>query len=123
MRKLNIKLDVMDWDIHYLFLAKNENISAVGTKLGMTEDDINEVNQVQERNVHGGGLTLTHGNQRKTIVVIYPLRNKQEEVDIISHETHHVVYRICEHIAIFDVETPALMMGYIMKILRKNKFV
>lgn len=121
MKQIDLKLDFLDWRIIFFVTdKKDKNVNEIGIQYNMLEEDITYINDKLDRKCFNGGVTLSHTNRRLTLVFIYLTTSKSEQVGILSHETRHVVDRICEHNSIEDIETPAYIMGYLMREVYKK---
>lgn len=115
MKQITIRLDIFQWDVHYFFISKKDkDINDIAEKYKMLDEDRNDINDKMSKNYMNGGLCLTHYDNMVTIVFIYPQTTKKNLFNLIGHETWHVVDRLTEKHNINDVETSALIQGYLL---------
>ncbi len=116
MKYLKFKIDIYDWDIHYIETENKkdaDNIIRKLSQLRISDEMKKEVREEIENDVINGGEHFWNSTTRLSILLLYKTSNKEEKINIICHEKRHTEDRICEHLGIKDTEAVAFIAGYI----------
>jgi len=85
-------------------------------KEGIPNEDINNTRSIVEKEMVDGGDTWYDLNKRSIAVVFYPFSTERNKVEIYCHEKRHVEDRILQYFRVDDIESSALLAGYLGKI-------
>ena len=122
MKYKKFKIDVYDWDIYYLEVEKKndaEKVEKILKKLTVPEDDIKDIIEGINRSCINGGEHLFYLQRRYSIIFLYKSTKRKRKIEMISHETRHVVDRMKKYLNLKGTEAPAYITGYIMRKLYK----
>jgi hypothetical protein len=122
MKSKKFKIDVYDWNIYYLETEKksdSKKVEKIFKKLTVPEDDIKDIIGGINRSCINGGEHLFYLGGRYSIIFLYKSTKRKKKIEMISHETRHVVDRMKEYLNLEGTEASAYITGYIMKKLYK----
>ena len=71
------------------------------------------VSEYLDRGSYGGGDTFYNFSSRSILVVFYGFRTEGSRYEVYSHEKRHVEDRILEHMSVHDIESAALLAGFL----------
>jgi len=74
-----------------------------------TEDIINNVS----KGVHDGGMAFTNIRKRQGTIFLYKQTSVKEKTNTLSHEKRHLEDRILEEYSIQDIESAAMLSGFL----------
>ena len=80
---------------------------------GMESDDIESVKDNVERDCEDGGDTFRNFRFKKMLVIFYRMSSIKMRENIWSHEKRHIEDRILQFLNIDDIETSAILAGYL----------
>ena len=60
-----------------------------------------------------GGTTYRQMNSKRIFVLFYPFENDRIKDEVYSHEKRHIEDRILEFFGVNDIESAALLAGYL----------
>lgn len=88
------------------------------------KDDIDSVMDNvdnKEYDMRDGGDTFYRLIQREMVVIFYPFSSDEAKEEIMGHEKRHIEDRILKFFSIDDIETSALLAGFLSKQFYKFK--
>ena len=80
---------------------------------GMEAADIEYVKDNVERDCEDGGYTFRNFRFKKLLVIFYRMSSSKIRENIWSHEKRHIEDRILQFLNIDDIETSAILAGYL----------
>lgn len=116
MKIKKIKLPIFDFDITFIEVEnKSDDLKIIAplSAINYPKEMIEEVCDNIKRDVYDGGDTIRNMEMMRIVVIVYRCKSESTRRNVINHELRHVVDRICEHLSINDIETPAYITGYL----------
>lgn len=65
------------------------------------------------RNACNGGTTFRNMQMKSIVVVFFRMRTLADRAEVYSHEKRHIEDRVLEWASVDDIETSALLAGYL----------
>ena len=110
------EIPIFDFQLHIIQLEENDTLNDVEEKLddfGIKGTERPFINP----SMVDGGHTLSNGEARMIVVFFHQFTSEEEKIETYGHEIRHIVDRICIFLDIQDLETCALLSGYIEKLI------
>lgn len=108
-------IPIFDFTLNIIQLQGKETLSEIDEKLedlDIKGDEICFINP----NLVDGGHTLTNERKKTIVVFFHAFTSEEERIKIYGHEKRHIVDRLCLCLNIQDLESAALLSGYIEQI-------
>ena len=117
MKKIKFNVPIYDMEITCLILDKNddfmETIYPQIKNFPLPNEEFATINNNVQEHLHSGGTTYRFMTSRKILVLIYPCKSEKERRNVLNHEKRHVEDRILEHFGVKDIESSALLAGFL----------
>lgn len=111
-----IKLPIFDFDITFIEVEdKSDSLKVIAplSSINCTKELIDDICENINNDVRDGGDTYRNLGMRKIVIFLYKCNSESKRRKVLNHELRHAVDRICEHLSIEDIETPAYITGYL----------
>lgn len=121
MRTQKIHIPIFDYDLTVVEIEVNDNgrqLSKLMKGFECKEEDIDSQQEYIDKHCMDGGNCFRNLDKKSFLVILLPCTSEGRRRNVLAHELRHVVDRLCEHINIEDIETPAYITGYIYEKLK-----
>ncbi len=118
MKTTRIKIPIFDFTVTLVEIESKEDAQEVFKPLRAIKYPDSEIAEISEQVARGckdGGHCIRNTDMRHIVVVVHECSKASERRQVLAHEFRHVVDRICEHLRIEDIETPAYLAGYLAR--------
>jgi hypothetical protein len=109
------KIEVYDWHLHVVMLDLDSDIEEVKEfvedKLELHKEDVSPIENI--KGMVDGGSHYYNLDERKSIILLYPMTSRARLCNILGHEMQHVVDRIMDYCGIDDLEARAYLAGHL----------
>lgn len=116
MEKLDFQIPLYKIDVTLVQVESKEDESAVTELLesiGAEDEDIECTINYIKRGVVDGGDTYRNFERKCIIVVFYLMEDDISRAEVYSHEKRHVEDRVLEFCGVDDIESAALLAGFL----------
>ena len=114
MKKLEFQLPFYKVDITLLQVESKDDEEDVATLLRSI--NVNHIEHIINGIKHGavnGGDTYRDLNNKRMVVLFYPMEDDMSRAEIYSREKRHVEDRVLEFYGVDDIESAGLLAGYL----------
>ena len=87
------------------------NVTALLNENGIK--DVWDVETCIKEERRDGGDAFRNLNERKIVVVFYPFSSNNEMENVYSHEKRHIEDRVLNYFGVNDIESAALLAGFL----------
>ena len=114
MKKLNFQLPLYKVDITLLQIESKKDEGYVAELLkSIDADDPEYTLDGIRRGAVNGGDTYRDLNNKRMIVLFYPMEDNTHRAEIYSHEKRHIEDRVLEFYGVNDIESAGLLAGFL----------
>lgn len=108
-------IPIFDFTLNLIQLQGQETLQEINEKLD--DFDIKGEERIFiNPELVDGGHTLTNERQKTIVVFFHGFTSEEERIKTYGHEKRHIVDRLCLSLNIQDLESAALLSGYIEQI-------
>lgn len=114
MKKMEFQLPYYKVDITLLQIESENDADEVTTLLkSMDVEDIEYTLDGIRRGAVNGGDTYRDLNNKRIVVLFYPMEDNTHRAEIYSHEKRHIEDRVLEFYGVNDIESAGLLAGFL----------
>lgn len=116
MKKKKIKIPIYNIDVTVIEVENKYDADSVCKEVESICTEIEYIDTIRraiENEEHDGGETIRNLLLRKVLVIIYECSSKKTRREIIGHEKRHIEDRILEFFNINDIESAAMLAGFL----------
>lgn len=114
MKKMKFKLPYYKVDITLLQIESEKDTNEVSTLLKSmnVKDQEYTLNGIRCGAVNGGD-TYRDLNNKRMVVLFYPMEDNTHRAEIYSHEKRHIEDRVLDFFGVDDIESAGLLAGFL----------
>ena len=116
MKKISFTIPMFYFDVTLLQVESKDDSKQVEKaciSFGMESEDIDSVKDNVECDCEDGGDTFRNFRFKKLLVIFYRMSSSKMRENIWAHEKRHIEDRILQFLNIDDIETSAILAGYL----------
>lgn len=114
MKQMEFQLPYYKVDITLLQTESENDADEVSTFLkSMDVEDPEYTLDVIRRGAVNGGNTYRDLNNKRIVVLFYPMENNTHRAEIYSHEKRHIEDRVLKFFGVDDIESAGLLSGFL----------
>ena len=114
MKKYEFQLPYYKVDVTLLQVDGKEDESRVAEILkSMDAKDPEYALDIIRRGAVNGGDTYRDLNNKRMLVLFYPMEDNTHRAEIYSHEKRHIEDRVLEFYGVNDIESAGLLAGFL----------
>ena len=114
MKKMEFQLPYYKVDITLLQIESENDADEVTTLLkSMDAEDIEYTLDGIRRGAVNGGDTYRDLNNKRMVVLFYPMEDNTHRAEIYSHEKRHIEDRVLDFFGVNDIESAGLLAGFL----------
>jgi len=114
MKKMEFQLPYYKVDVALLQVEGKEDENDVAELLkSMDAEDPEYVLDGIRRGAVNGGETYRDLNNKRMVVLFYPMEDNTHRAEIYSHEKRHIEDRVLEFFGVNDIESAGLLAGFL----------
>lgn len=116
MMKLRFRVPLYGFDVTLVQtegVGDKDGVLSLMRGLRCPREHMDIVSEYLDRGSYDGGDTFYNFRSRSILVVFYGFRTEGSRYEVYSHEKRHVEDRILEHMSVHDIESAALLAGFL----------
>lgn len=131
MKTLKFDIPIYNIQVDLLQIESKKDLRNVHTimrSINCEQSFLDDVESNIKDGCFDGGEIYRNLFLRKMLVIFYPMSDDETRAEVYSHEKRHIEDRILEHFSVDDIESAALLAGYLArkfyhfwKIVKKGK--
>lgn len=116
MKGKSFKVPIYNYTITFVEIESTKDTKKL-KKIFKLEDvkkkDAKHIFYNVENNYFNGGEMLWNKNKRSVIIIIYKVQSESIRLNVLGHEKRHAEDMILEHLNVDDIESAALLAGFL----------
>ena len=108
-------LKIGRWKVTFFFVIENYDKEKILVSLfdaGAPDEILDRVEEIMDKGSLDCGFTYTNPWRYLAVTVIGPVSSKEEFINTLTHEIHHLAVAIAENLGLsLESETPAYISG------------
>ena len=90
-----------------------EKLESLNKWIKFPPEEFTDIKECLKKGYVNGGDTWRNLNARKILIDFFPFTSKTIKTEVFYHEKRHLEDRILEHAEVHDIESAALLAGFL----------
>lgn len=116
MKKMRFKVPIYNVDVMFVQIEKGDSVKTLSFFLNWVyadDEERKEMDDYLQRGYHDGGATYFIFSKARFAIICYPTTSEEKMIELYCHEKRHLEDRILEHTNVKDIESSAILAGFL----------